>query len=108
MMMSVGVAGTVSIIVLGLVGRKSYRRKVVQLTRELEREGKPLTAPSKVWSVLTPQETIKVFTIPMAFVLGGTALSGYGLKRWCGIRDFQHGLETLRWVTKTGPPPTFS
>ena len=101
---SVGVAGLASFAVLVIVGRRSFQRKVVQLTKELEAEGMR-EAPSKVWAVLTPKETIKVFAIPMAYVLTVTALVGTGLQRWYGIKDFPHAIETLKWVTKTGPPP---
>ena len=107
---AVGVAGAVSLAVLGIVGRKSYKRKIVQLSRELEKQGpRSVSAPPpKVWAVLTPQETIKVFTIPLVFVLSGTATVGYVLKHWCGIRDIQHGLQTFRWIARVGPPPKVS
>ena len=107
MMTSVGVAGVTSLVILGIVGRKSYQRKVVQLTRELEKEGKGAKyGPPKVRAVLTPVETIKVFLVPMVYVLCGTTIVGGGVKKLCGIRDFEHGISTLKWVTKTGPPPS--
>lgn len=105
---SVGIAGAVSLAVLGIVGRKSYQRKVVQLNKEMEKMGiKPLTAgpPPNVWAVLTPQETIRVFAVPLMFVLSGSAMVGVSLKKWYGINDMRHAMETLRWVTRTGPPP---
>ena len=107
---AVGVSAIVSLAVLGVVGRKSYQRKIVQLTKELEKEGKKFDvhAPPKVWAVLTPQETVKVFAVPLAFVLTGTAAAGYGMKRWWGIRDWQHGVDTLKWIAKVGPPPSKS
>ena len=105
---AVEIAGAVSLAVLGIVGRRSYQRKVVQLNQEIEKMGiKSSTAgpPLKVWAVLTPQETIRVFTVPLMFVLSGSALVGVSLKKWYGINDMRHAMETLRWVTRTGPPP---
>lgn len=105
---AVGVSAAVSLAVLAVVGRKSYHRKIVQLTKELEKEGKKFDvhAPPKVWAVLTPQETVKVFAIPLAFVLTGTGFAGFAMKRWWGIQDWQHGVDTLKWIAKTGPPPS--
>ena len=79
---AVGVSAAVSLAVLAVVGRKSYHRKIVQLTKELEKEGKKFDvhAPPKVWAVLTPQETVKVFAIPLAFVLTGTGFAGFAMK----------------------------
>ena len=104
---AVGVSAAVSLAVLAVVGRKSYQRKIVQLTKELEKEGKKfdVNAPPRVWAVLTPQETVKVFMIPLAFVLAGTTAAGLGMKRWWGVEDWQHGVDTLRWIAKVGPPP---
>jgi hypothetical protein len=107
----VGVVGVVSLAVLGVVGRRSYNRKIVQLTKELEKEGKKYEIsssgkPPKVWAVLSPQETVKVFTVPLFFVLSGASAVGFGLKSWYGIRDFQHGLETIKWIARVGPPPS--
>jgi hypothetical protein len=101
----VTVAGCVSLAVLAFVGRRSYKRKVVQLTKELEKEGKKGT-PDKVWAVLTPQETIKVFLVPLTYILSGTALTAFFLKRCYGIHNLQQGIDTLKWIARTGPPPT--
>lgn len=106
---AVGVAGSASLAVLALVGRQSYRRKVVQLSKDLEKNSMgPLNGrtPTKVWAVLTPQETIKVFLLPLAVVISGTTLLGTGFKQLYGIRDLREGLDTLRWVARTGPPPS--
>ena len=112
LLLSVGVAGMASLAVLAIVGKKSYQRKVAQLTKEMEKEafkhvleGEKIPTPPRVWAVLTPQETVQVFAIPMIIVLSGTTVVGAGLKSWYGIRDVQHGLDTLKWITKTGPPP---
>ena len=106
---AVGAAGFASLAVLALVGRQSYRRKIGQLSKELEKKSTGLQngrTPTKVWAVLTPQETIKVFLLHLAFVITGTSLLGAGLKQWYGIRDLREGLDTLRWVARTGPPPS--
>ena len=104
---AVGVAGLASLVVLSVVGRKSYQRKIVQLTKELEKQGKDATSlPPKVWAVLTPGETMKVFLVPLTVVMTGCTITGYGLKQWYGIRDVNHGLEMLRWITRTGPRPS--
>jgi len=104
---AVGVAGVASLIVLAVVGRKSYQRKIVQLTKELEKQGKgPSSLPPKIWAVLTPGETIKVFIFPLAIVGSGTIATGYGLKRAYGIRDMDHGMQMIRWIARTGPKPT--
>ena len=105
---AVAFAGALSLGVLGIVGRRSYKRKIVQLTKELEKEGKSFDvhAPPKVWAVLSPQETIKVFTFPLAVVLTGVATTGYLVKRSYGIRDMDHAIETIRWIARTGPPPS--
>ena len=97
---SVGFAGVGILSVLILVGRKSYHKKVAQLTK------KTGDVPGRVWSVLTPAETIKVFAVPFVYVSVGCALLGTGLKQWMGIKDWKHGVETLRWITHTGPAPT--
>lgn len=104
---AVGIAGVASVTVLAVVGRKSYQRKMVQLTKELAKEGKTIdpSSPPKVWAVLTPVETLKVFFIPLAVVVTGSALTGFGLKRFFGIRDMQHGIDTLKWIARAGPPP---
>jgi hypothetical protein len=104
----VGMAGLVSLAVLGMVGRRSYQRKIVQLTKEMEKEasGRAIDQPPRVWAVLTPMETIKVFLVPMGFVGAGCGIIGYGLKQWYGVRDIPHGFELLRWITRTGPPPS--
>ena len=106
----VGIAGVASLAVLGVVGRRSYHRKVSQLTKELEKEAMgrnvKTTGPApKVWAVLTPGETVKVFMVPMAVVFTGCGAVGYGVKRWYGVRDWDHAFATLRWVARTGPPP---
>lgn len=104
---AVAVAGALSLGVLGVVGRRSYKRKIVQLTTELEKEGKTIdvSAPPKVWAVLSPQETIKVFTFPLAVVLTGVASAGYVIKGSYGIENMDHAIETIRWIARTGPPP---
>lgn len=104
---AVGIAGLASLAVLAVVGRKSYQRKVVQLTKELAKEGKTIdpSSPPRVWAVLTPQEALKVFFIPFAVVATGSTVAGYGLKRFYGIRDMQHGIDTLKWIARVGPPP---
>lgn len=104
---AVGIAGLASLTMLAVVGRKSYQRKVVQLTKELAKEGKTIdpSSPPKVWAVLTPEETFKVFLIPLAVVATGTAVTGFGLKRFYRIRDMQHGIDTLKWIARVGPPP---
>ena len=104
---AVALAGAISLGVLGVVGRRSYRRKIVQLTKELEKEGKTfdVSAPPKVWAVLSPQETIKVFTFPLAVVLTGVCTTGYLVKRSYGIQSVDHAIETIRWVARMGPPP---
>ena len=101
----VGLAGLASLAVLTIVGRKSYQRKIVQLSKEMEKEGNSVRMPSKVWAVLTPGETIKVFLVPMAYVVGGSMLVGTACKHWYGLRDWSHGIQTLKWITRTGPPP---
>ena len=104
---AVGVAGLASLVVLSVVGRKSYQRKIVQLTKELEKQGKDASSlPPKVWAVLTPGETMKVFLVPLAVVVTGSTILGYGIKQWVGIRDVNHGLEMLKWITRTGPRPS--
>ena len=105
---AVGVAGAISLAVLGIVGRRSYKRKIVQLTKELAKEGKSFDAnsPPKVWAVLSPQETMKVFMFPLFVVMSGTSLVGYSVKKVWGIRDMQHGMDTLRWIARVGPPPS--
>ena len=105
---AVGIAGIASLVVLSVVGRKSYQRKIVQWTKELETQGldPKIHLPPKVWTVLTPGETLKVFLVPLAVVLTGSLGAGYGLKQWYGIRDVTHGYEMLRWVTRTGPRPS--
>ena len=104
---AVGVAGVASLIVLAVVGRKSYQRKIVQLTKELEKQGMDSSSlPPKVWAVLTPGETMKVFLFPLAIVGSGTVAAVYGVKRFYGIRDMEHGMEMIRWITRTGPKPS--
>ena len=108
---AVGIAGLASLVVLSVVGRRSYQRKILQLTKDLEKQGIAKTSsspPPKVWAVLTPTETLKVFIVPLCVVMSGTCILGLGVKKWYGIRDLQHGLETIRWVTKTGPRPSQS
>lgn len=104
---AVAFAGCASLAVLAVVGRQSYKRKVVQLSKQLEFASCDTKhAPAKVWAVLTPVETVKVFFVPLFFVFTGTGLAAYGLKRLYGFRDIQQGIDTLRWVTRTGPPPS--
>jgi hypothetical protein len=104
---AVGIAGLASLTVLAVVGRRTYQRKVVQLTKELAKEGKTIdpSSPPKVWAVLTPEETLKVFFVPLAVVATGSAVTGFGLKQFYGIRDLQHGIDTLKWIARVGPPP---
>jgi hypothetical protein len=104
---ALAVAGALSLGVLGIVGRRSYRRKIVQLTKELEKEGKvfdPLSPP-KVWAVLSPSETIKVFAMPLTIVLTGTTVTWFAIKKMYRINDIQHGMDTVRWLARVGPPP---
>lgn len=101
---SVAGAALMSLSVLGIVGRKSYKRKVVQLAKEALITGQP--APVGAWAVLTPAETARVFLVPLGWVLGGSILVGAGAKKWIGIKDWDHGIQTIKWVTKRGPPPT--
>jgi hypothetical protein len=103
---SVGFVAAGSLAVLGIVGRRSYKRKVVQIAREMEKEASTVVnPPPRVWAVLTPGETVKVFALPLGVVMAGTAATGYGLKRWYGFRDARDALDHIRWISRTGPTP---
>lgn len=113
MFTTLGALSIVSFGVIGLVGRSSYKRKVAYLAKQMAEEAKSNVSvnsassnPPRVWTVLTPSETLKVFFIPMAFVLGGTYSVGVFVKRWFGIRDWDHGIATMKWVARTGPAPS--
>lgn len=110
---TLGALSVISLAVIGVVGRRSYKRKVSFLAKQMAEEPgignvpqRTLGQPPKVWAVLTPSETLKVFFVPMAFVVGGTYTTGVCVKKWYGIRDWHHAVATMKWVARTGPPPS--
>jgi hypothetical protein len=104
---TLGAVSALSLTVLAVVGRQSYKRKVVQLTKQIAEETAQMRkseGPPRVWAVLSPSETLKVFFVPMVWVLAGTGTVGIGLKKWYGVRDWDHAVRTMKWVAGTGPP----
>ncbi len=109
---TLGTLSAVSLAVIALVGRRSYKRKITYLAKQMAEETKSDALPRlnrqphRVWAVLTPGETLKVFFVPMAFVVSGVVSVGVLMKKWYGIRDGHHAIATMKWIAGTGPPPS--